>query len=342
MFRMKYIGAIVGTLVACGLARAGGDAALGTAGAQELRIPVGARSTALMGANLGDVGGIDAIFWNPGGLTAMGSTEVSFGSYKDWADMTMVQFAAAHKFEDWGAVGIAARVFNTGELIVTTEDMPNGTGETIEPKFSTVTFTWSRQMTDRVSLGANLNLLSEKIKDMSAHGYGLDFGVQVVTPMDGLSFGVVLKNFGPDMRYAGYGGEERTHFDNDEPGAASRVSQPIYQGFELPSSFQTGLSFDALADPMNRMTFYGTFQSNHHSNDEYRFGAEYAFQNSVFLRGGYVQATSLEDEQEYLHSWGAGVGFKVDLGSSNMFFDWSYNPTEFFDASQWYSVRFEF
>jgi len=343
MFRMKYIGALAGALVACGVAQAGDYASVGTSGANELRIPVGARQTALSGSNLGDVGGIDAIFWNPGGLTAMEASEVSFGSFKYWADMTMVQFAAAHRFSGWGAIGLAARVLNAGDLLVTTEAMPNGTGEVIQPKFSTVTLAWSRQMTDRVSLGANLNLLSEKIKDMSAHGYSMDFGVQVVTPMDGLSFGVVLKSFGPNMTYKGYGGEERVHFDNDEPGAASRVTTPQYQDFELPSSFQAGVSYEALADPTNRLTFYGAFQSNHNVNyDEYRFGAEYGFQNAVFARAGYVQAAGLEDEQDYLYTWSAGVGFKIDLGTSDLFFDWSYNPNEHFDASQWYSLRFEF
>lgn len=341
MFRKKYIGALAGALVACGVAQAGDSTAMGTAGAQELRIPVGARSTALMGSMLGDVSGIDAIYYNPGGLSAMGSTEVSFGSYKYWADMTMVQVAAAHKFENM-ALGVSARVFNTGELIVTNEDAPNGTGEVIEPKFSTVTFTLSRQMTDRVSLGVNLSLLSEKIKDMSAKGYALDFGVQVQTPLDGLNFGIVLKNFGPDMKFDGYGGQQRVHFDTDEPGADSRVVEPQYQPFELPSSYQAGVSYDAMADPKNRMTFYGTFQSNHHSYDEYRFGAEYGFLNSFFARAGYIVASGVEEDKDVLNSWAAGVGFKVDLGNNDMYFDWSYNPNDHFDASQWYSVRFEF
>jgi hypothetical protein len=287
--------------------------------------------TALSGSNIGDVGGVEAIFWNPGGLAAMTSTQASFGNFKYWADMDMVQFSAGHNFGEKGAFGIAARVLNVGDLIVTTEDMPQGTGEVIQPKFSIVTFGWAKQMTDRVSLGTSLNLLSEKIKDMSAKGYALDFGVQVVTPMKGLNFGVVLKNFGPDMSYDGYGGEQRVIYDTDEHGAAHRVGKPIYQPFELPSSFQFGVTYAALEDPLNRLAFHGTYQSNHHSSDEYRFGAEYSFLNQLFGRVGYVMAADVADDQDFLYTWAAGLGFMLDLGENNMYIDWSYNPNDHFD-----------
>lgn len=348
MMRTTCYGVLAGALIA-GAAQAE-ISNVGAAGAQELRFPVGARSTALSGSNLGDVSGVEAIFWNPGGLANMEGTQAAFGNLSYWADMTMTQFSAAHTFVDKGTFGIAARMLNVGDVIVTTESMPDGTGEVIQPKFSTVTFSWAKQMTDRVSLGTNLNLLSEKIKDMSAHGYSLDFGVQVATPMEGLNFGVTLKNFGPDMSFDGYGGEQRYAGDVDEHGAASRVGKPIYQSFELPSSFQFGVSYAALDDPMNHLSFYGTFQSNHHSSDEYRFGTEYSFMNQLYARAGYVlaadvdggSATTFTGGQDYLYSWATGLGFMLDLGENNMFIDWSYNPNDHFDASQWYTIRFDF
>lgn len=337
--RSISLGVLAGVLI--GGAAWAESAAVGTAGAQELRIPVGARSTALSGSNLGSVGGVEAMFWNPGGLAQLEGSQVQFGSFKYWADIEMMSFAAAHTFEGKGTFGIAARVLNLGDLYVTTEEMPDGTGEITQPRFSIVTFSWAKPMTDRVSLGAGLNLLSEKIKDMSAHGYGLDFGVQVVTPMDGLAFGVALKNFGPDMSYDGYGGERRFIAEEAQPGSDHSVAKPIFQQFELPSSFQFGVTYTALEDPMNYLGFHGTYQSNHHSTDEYRFGAEYAFRNQLFARAGYVTAADVGDA-DYLYTWATGLGFKVDLGESNLFIDWSYNPNDHFDASQWYTLRFDF
>lgn len=339
--RTTCVGVLAGVLIS-GAAWAEGVSSVGTAGAQELRIPVGARSTAMSGSNLGVVSGVEAMFWNPGGLAQMEGSQAEFGSFSYWAGIEMMQFSVAHSFEGKGTVGIAARVLNLGDLYVTTEDMPEGTGEVTQPKFSTVTFSWAKKMTDRVSLGTNLNLLSEKIKDMSAKGYALDFGVQVATPMDGLAFGVVLKNFGPDMSYDGYGGERRFIGEESEPGSDHSVAKPIYQQFELPSSFQFGVSYAALETPLNYLGFHGTYQSNHHSSDEYRFGAEYAFRNQIFARAGYVTAANLAADEDYLYTWATGLGFKVDLGESNLFIDWSYNPNEHFDGSQWYTLRFDF
>jgi hypothetical protein len=339
--RTTCFGVLAGALIA-GSSLHAEMTAVGTAGAQELRIPVGARMTALSGSNVSNLVGVEAMFWNPGGLANMEGSQASFGNCQYWADMNMTQFSAGHNFGEKGAIGIAARVFNVGDLLVTTEDMPAGTGETIQPKFSIVTMGWAKQMTDRVNLGVNLNLLSEKIKDMHAKGYSLDFGVQVSTPMDGLDFGVVLKNFGPDMSYAGYGGEQRVVYETDETGAAHRVARPIYQPFELPSSFQFGVAYAALEDPANQLSFFGTYQSNHHSTDEYRLGTEYSFHNQLFARAGYVVAADVAEKQDYLYTWSAGLGFMLDLGENNMFIDWSYNPNEHFDASQWYTIRFDF
>jgi hypothetical protein len=341
MLRKYHIGALLGAAITCGTLFAA-ESSIGTAGANELRYPIGARGTALSGSFIGDATGVDAIFWNPGGIARTENNEASFGQYKLWADMTLYQMAVTHNFGGFGALGIGARIHNTGDLIVTTEEMPQGTGEIIEPTNSIVTFTWARNMTDRVSLGASVNMVHEKIKDVTANGYTLDFGVQVEMPYEGLSFGIALKNFGPDMKYEGYGGVENVHYDSDEHGAASRVTEPQFAPFEVPASFHFGLAYDAIEDPQNRWTLYSAFQHNNHSFNEIRLGSEYSYINTFFARAGYVQPLDVPDDIDYLHTWSAGVGFKIDLGASNLFIDWSYKPNENFDASQWYSLRFEF
>ena len=49
---------------------------IGTAGAQELRIPIGARGTGMAGAVIADVQGAEALFWNPAGVAWQKGTEV--------------------------------------------------------------------------------------------------------------------------------------------------------------------------------------------------------------------------------------------------------------------------
>ena len=68
------------------LVYAGNERRIGTAGAQELRIPVGARGTAMGGAVVADAHGMEAIYWNPAGLAHLGRTEAMFSHQPYIAD----------------------------------------------------------------------------------------------------------------------------------------------------------------------------------------------------------------------------------------------------------------
>ncbi len=311
---------------------------LGTAGATDLRIPVGAMGTSLSGALVGDVTGVDAIFWNPAGIGLGAANQVLLGRMSYFADMHLNAVAYVHRTDGPSSFGVAARILNIGDLIVTTEDMPDGTGEVLSPNFSTVTLSYSRIMTDRVSLGMNFHVKHEEVKDMQATGLLFDFGVRVQTPMPGLRFGVVLKNFGPAMKYDGHGGEFHSVLPGDDPSSDQRVTSIEYAPFDVPSTFQFGLAYDVIKSPRDRFTLMSTFQGNNFSADEYRFGAEYGFADLFFLRFGYVTA----DQDDYLYTYSAGAGLKMKFGGNELQLDYSYNPMEYFDANQWYTFRFSF
>src|SRR5512145_1561131 len=73
-----------------GLALAAGDDRLGTSGAPELRLPIGARNVGMSGANLGAVSGVESIFYNPAGIVGNDSpTEVMFSNTQFIADMAV-------------------------------------------------------------------------------------------------------------------------------------------------------------------------------------------------------------------------------------------------------------
>ena len=46
--------------------------------------------------------------------------------------------------------------------------------------------------------------------------------------------------------------------------------------------------------------------------------------------------------KDYLYSWAGGLGFRFDLGATNMHVDWSYTANEVFDATQWWTLKFAF
>ncbi len=55
---------------------------------------------------------------------------------------------------------------------------PDGTGSTYSPSFLMVGLTYSKVITDRISVGTNAKLISEKIQNTSANGFAIDVGVQ--------------------------------------------------------------------------------------------------------------------------------------------------------------------
>ena len=317
---------------------AGGDERIGTAGAQELRIPVGSRMSALGGAGVSEAVGAEALYWNPAGAAYYQGTEVMFTNLQYIADIAVNYFAATTSIEDFGTIGISAKVMGFGDIYKTTIDEPRGTGEIFAPSYSVIGFTYSRRFTDRVSFGATAMLINEKIEQLSATGVGFDFGFIYDPGWRGLRFGLVIKNYGPDMRFDGANFDVDNEVPGSEPNSTGKSYRSQSAAFELPSSVQLGASWNILDVENSRATVMGLFQSNNFSEDEFRGGIEYAFNDMFFLRGGYVG--SKQDDYMYGASFGGGI--KVNWGNTELVFDYTWSQTEFFDNNQFFTVKLGF
>ena len=115
---------------------------------------------------------------------------------------------------DYGAVGVTFPSVGTfaasfkslafGNIPVTTEDNPDGTGSTYSPTFMVGGLTYSRVLSDRISVGATFNFINETIMSTSAAGFAFDAGVEyngLLVPE--LKLGVAIKNLGPNMTFTG-------------------------------------------------------------------------------------------------------------------------------------------
>jgi hypothetical protein len=85
--------------------------------------------------------------------------------------------------------------------------------------------------------------------------------------------------------------------------------------------------------------FSGDFQNTNFGSDEYRLGAEYGFNNYVFLRGGY---TINQNSDDAIYGATLGVGVRIPVETSAIMVDYSWRHAEFFDANQWITVRVGF
>ena len=340
--------ALLALLLVAGTAHAGSDERMGTSGANELRIPIGPRSTALGGTTVADASGPEALYWNPAGLATINETDVYFTHLSYIADMSVNYFAVTTRAGSFGNIGFSAKMLDVGDVYVTTEDAPEGTGEVLSPTFATFGLTYARQFTDRVRFGATAQFINETVREARARGLAFDFGFQYETGYNGLAFGFAMKNFGTSMEFSGSDFEINVPIPDAEPGATSRTVSSTSAEFEMPSYFQIGAGYDLInrgsaAASTNRLRVLGTFSSMNFTPDELRGGAEYAYKDLFALRAGYGSRVSGSDADVYNgFSFGAGLNLKLG-GSSHLRFDYANRMVrEFFDDTNEFAIRLTF
>ena len=304
---------------------------LGTSAAPELLIPVGSVGTSLQGSNISYVSGIDAMFWNPAGLSQINTNtgEAIFSHMNYIADINMQYVAGVVKIGNLGVVGASLRSLNMGEELVTSEFYPEGTGETFSPTYLVLNMSFARAMTDKIHFGTNVKLISEKIGEVSATGFAFDFGLQYVAGKSGLRFGIVLKNLGSSMRFDGPGLDAKFVENGQEV-----IRRVTLQEFELPTNLEIGLSYSATFAKSNHVTLSSAFLNSSYSSDEYRFGLQYDYNSMLFFRGA-VNILPDKEENESLFGPTFGAGLKYPFGNVTLGFDYAYRilNDEGFDAT---------
>ncbi len=329
----------LGVLCAPGLApdaRAGSTERIGTNSAPELSISIGPRINALGGNGVADVKGSEAIYWNPEGLAVLEGTEAYFTHVTHIGETNVNYFSIATRAGNIGNLGFSAKVFSAGDVIVTTEQAPDGTGEILSPTFATIGATYARQFTDRVRFGATAMFVNETISEAHARGIAFDFGFQYDTNENGLVFGFAMKNFGPSLEFDGPSFDVNTPPPGSEPGSSNRTLRFTTTENELPSYFQLGGAYNVWQQEDHRVKMLGTFTSNNFTPDDFRIGAEYRYRENIALRAGYNSFVSDTDLDAYDgFSFGAGVG--VPLGTARLQFDYAQRM-----VNEWFGDTHEF
>ncbi len=347
---------LLALLMWAGAAGAGSDERKGTGGAQELRIPVGPRGNALGGAIAGDVSGIEAAFWNPAGLATIERTEALFSSTRYFADMRLNYLALGTHVGDLGTLGLQLKALSVGDIIVTTEAAPEGTGEVLQPTFVVMGLSWARTFTDRVKFGVTADYVGERIQDMTASGLAFDFGVQYQTGWRNLQFGVVMKNFGSSMQFGGPGLETSIQPPGSDPSATNRIYRLSSAPFEMPSYFTFSATYDMWRATEQRVTFHSAFQNNNFAGDNLSAGLEWDYRHVFALRGSYVgsivnvvdpdtgaESMSFTSGDDLYGGLAFGAGTTVRVGGTKLGVDLSWRQVDrFFDDVIETGVRMQF
>ncbi len=318
---------------------AGTEERLGTGGAQESRILVGARSVGLANSNLSSARGVEALFGNPAGLALTNThTELMFSHATYIADMDVNYIAFAQQMGGFGVVGVNVKVLSVGDIIRTTEEAPDGTGDTFRPTFSSFGLSYARQLTDRATFGGTVRLISEAVLQTNATGVSFDFGFQYETGVRGIRVGAAMQNFGPGTSFSGSEFDRNLLLPEDDPQSANRTLSASSSSAELPSLFSGSFSYPVLQG-VNELTLHGTYQSNSFNVDEFRVGAEFGWRKDFSLRLGY-KLTSSDSE---LFGLTYGFGVSLPMGETKLQLDYAGQPvSEFFDDVQHLGLTFRF
>ncbi len=318
-----------------------GDKA-GTASGSELLIPVGARCVALSGSSLSTVSGLEALYWNPAGLARMGGNLNVFVSHMSYLGDIGVDYAAfGFDLAGEGTIGFDVKSLGIGQINVTTEDQPDGTGETTSPTFLTLGASFARKVSDKISMGVTAHVIVEKMASVSATGVAFNGGVQYsgLGGIDGLSVGVAIKNIGPSLRFDG-SGLLRSVQVSDVNQTNSTLKIQAAAG-DLPSTIEIGLGYRMPVLEGDQLDFTTTFQNNNYSDDEYKLGVEYGYRGLLFLRAGY-SFSSKDQGADYIYGPTAGAGVQSTVGSARISFNYGYRFVQYFGGNNLFDLAFEF
>jgi len=328
---MKKILLIILTLLIATSVFAGDVARKGTTGAEQLLIPVGARGIATGGSFLANINGLESIYYNPAGLDVIPRTEAMFSYVNYLADINISYFAVGTSLGDFGSLGFDLKSLDFGDIPVTTVEFPDGTGSTYSPTFLTLGLTYSKVLTDRISIGTNFKLITERIQNSSASGFAMDAGVQYRFT-ESLMIGVAVKNIGTNMEYSGQDLTTRTQIPGTVPGATSGSYEVVTESFQIPSYFQASITYAVDFNEQNNLLLASSYTANNALEDIANFGLEYGFMQTFFVRGGYNML--MENTADYIYgfTFGAGIDYKIG-GDVGFMFDYAYRDVKDFPGS---------
>lgn len=315
---------------------------LAQTGFQFLSVVSDARAAALAEAMTSLQIGSGALFFNPAGMAEMTGFIDGTASINKWiADIKHNAFSLAIRPAEgnYGVFGLSVQTVDYGEFygtIVNNTDKGYEDTGTFELNAIALGVGYARQLTDRFSIGGQVRWVQQdlggssiavnvrpdptdstgvrRIADTSRVDNKLsplvfDFGTQFRTGIKSLVFGMSVRNFSKEVKYA-------------------------EEGFQAPLVFNLGISMNVMdlvnagsLDQSLRVSIDATHFRDH--PEQIKIGLDYQFMKTFSLRGGYV---ANNDEDGF--SFGAGVS-RVGFA-----FDYAYTPFGVFDKVQRLTARF--
>ena len=243
----------------------------GTRSAQFLKMGFGGRPTALGGAFVGLSNDISSVYWNPAGLADINKAQLGFMHLVWFQDISYEYFAYAKpyakSFEKWGVFGLSVGYLHMGKIEGRDEEGISTSDYTASDMV--ITFSHGQRITNNLSIGANIKYINEKIENQRANAFAFDLGVLYRTPIENLSLGGTLQNFGQSIKF-------------------------VAESCKLPTTAKLGAcySYIFMGSPVNlAMDIY--FPSD--GKTTLHLGTEGIYKNTLSGRIGYKNGSDLDN-----------------------------------------------
>ncbi len=321
----------------------------GEAGAVELLFNPWARSAGLHTMSTSFISGAEAMRLNVAGLARSNKTEILIAHTTLFQGTTMGinALSFSQRVGKSGVLGISLVSVDFGDIEITTENTPEGTGATYSPSFFHLGIGYAKTFGNKVSVGMLVRTISESTSNLTAFGIALDAGVQYVTgEHDNFKFGISLRNIGSPMKFGGDGLSFRTGNPGGDTDFDLTVNQRAAR-YELPSALNIGLSYDILFGDKARLTPLVNFTSNSFSKDQIGAGVEFAFREMFMARVAYKydMGETIPGVGDNVYS-GLAAGFSIEVpfkknGESKFAIDYAYRSTNPFNGTHNFGVSFK-
>jgi len=260
-------------------------------GASFLSIGTSARAISMGGAYVGVANDISAINYNPAGLAQLKESQI-MGQHTEWISDIKHDFLAFTRPTLNGTMGLSVVYLSQGSIEGRDENRQR-TGSFNAYDVAT-TLSYSRSISNGISLGTNLKIIQQNIEKESATGVAVDIGTQYDTQIKNLKLGLSFQNIGPKMTF-------------------------ISESYNLPLTATIGLGYTL----KRAITLALDIKRNIYDNKtEVSMGTEVTPISLLALRVGYLKSVNPETITSIssFKGIGGGLGLKISKFSTDYAF----------------------
>jgi hypothetical protein len=252
------------------------------------------------------------VYWNPAGLSFIKNIELNYSYSNFVGDVTLEYFSLVVLLKKWGTLNLNTTFFNMDKMEITTLSQPDGTGEYFDAGSKSIGLSYSYKIIQFLSFGVTFKYIEEKIYHCKAKGYAFDVGIIYIFPIHNLRAGLSLSNYGTKMQMKGRDMLIQPDIDPSNSGNNAPLNAILKTDkFDLPKLIRFGMTFDLL-DKIENLNFDIACNGVKHKNEDlfFNLGAEFIYNNLLFLRMGYINFLEQNREKRRLcYGFGLRLNF---------------------------------